>query len=110
MSNNSSSSEGSRQCTAKSKRSGNRCLRLATGGRFGKVCSMHGGKAPQTLAAAKRREVTANATAEVARLGWEPVENAPELLMSLAGETNMLKSVLSAKVAELNSANLTHVD
>jgi len=41
------------RCIAKSKQSGNRCKRNAIAG--GTVCSMHGGKAPAVIAAAKVR-------------------------------------------------------
>lgn len=42
-----------RRCRARSKRSGERCRRLAIPG--GTVCVMHGGAAPQVAAAARRR-------------------------------------------------------
>lgn len=42
-----------RQCTATSKQSGQRCRRFAIPG--GRVCVMHGGKAPQVQQAAKER-------------------------------------------------------
>ncbi len=42
-----------RRCRATSKRSGERCRRLAIPG--GAVCVMHGGAAPQVAAAAQRR-------------------------------------------------------
>lgn len=42
-----------RQCTAKSKGSGNRCKRRPIPG--GAVCVMHGGKAPQVQMAAAER-------------------------------------------------------
>lgn len=45
--------ETRRQCTAISKGTGNRCKRPPIVGGF--VCDHHGGKAPQTRAAAKRR-------------------------------------------------------
>ena len=45
--------ELNRQCTAKSKRSGERCRRAAIRG--GSVCMMHGGKSPQVLATARQR-------------------------------------------------------
>jgi hypothetical protein len=44
---------GQRQCTAKSKRTGERCRQFAMENQ--NVCRAHGGKAPQSLAAAKRR-------------------------------------------------------
>lgn len=47
------------QCTAKSKRSGERCLRWAVRGR--KTCHMHGGlcRGPQTQAGKKRSRLAA---------------------------------------------------
>jgi len=44
---------GPRQCSAKSKQSGERCKRWATPG--ASVCATHGSKAPQVKAAAERR-------------------------------------------------------
>ena len=41
------------RCEAQSKQSGTRCKRHAIAG--GRVCSMHGGKAPNVIAAAKIR-------------------------------------------------------
>lgn len=42
-----------RRCSARSKRSGERCRRAPIVG--GTVCTMHGGAAPQVRAAARRR-------------------------------------------------------
>ena len=42
-----------RQCTARSKRSGERCKRRPIRG--GNVCSMHGGKIPAVVARAQQR-------------------------------------------------------
>ena len=46
------------QCTATSKRSGQRCRRLVVGGG---VCAMHGGAAPQVAAAREGRVIAARA-------------------------------------------------
>lgn len=72
------------RCHAHSKRSGERCRRLAIPG--GTVCIMHGGAAPQVARAARRRLVYAGATTAVAQTqathpellpgGWaEPAAN-----------------------------------
>jgi hypothetical protein len=98
----------SRQCSAKSKRSGNRCLRVVP--EYGKVCASHGGRAPQTISAVRRRRVLAEAAAEVRARGFQPVEDAPRTLQFLAGEAMALKDNLAARIAELSSTDLIHVD
>lgn len=55
-----------RRCKAKSKRSGSRCKKAALKG--GKVCRTHGGVAPQTKAAAKRRQEEEAALAVASRM------------------------------------------
>jgi hypothetical protein len=55
-----------RRCHAHSKRSGERCRRLAIPG--GVVCVMHGGAAPQVAAAARRRLIYAAATVACTRM------------------------------------------
>jgi phage terminase small subunit len=64
------------QCTAKSVRSQKQCRRAAILG--GTVCIMHGGKAPQVIAAAQRRlelaQITPDRTLlEIARVAYSDV-------------------------------------
>src|SRR5690242_5034597 len=64
------------QCTAKSVRNQKQCRRAAILG--GTVCIMHGGKAPQVIAAAQRRlelaQITPDRTLlEIARVAYSDV-------------------------------------
>lgn len=59
-----------RRCTATSKHSGDRCKRAPILG--GNVCAMHGGKAPQVIAAAQQALVGARLSA--AELLFEVIE------------------------------------
>ena len=95
-------------CTATARQSGRRCRRIV--GEFATVCSNHGGSAPQVRNAARKRQMLARAAAEVQARGFNPVTDPAELLMRLAGESEALKSALAAKVTELSTANLVHVD
>ena len=71
-----------RRCTAKSKRSGERCKRSAILG--GTVCTSHGGRTPVVKAAAERRLAMRKASEQFAALGHdpdaEPVDPAEALL------------------------------
>ena len=71
-----------RRCTAKSKRSGERCKRSAILG--GTVCTSHGGRTPVVKAAAERRLAMRKASEQFAALGRdpdaEPVDPAEALL------------------------------
>jgi len=66
------------QCTATSRRSGERCKRAASIGAT--VCAKHGAGAPQVKAAAARRIEQAKAAAALARIG-QRVEGDPQALM-----------------------------
>jgi hypothetical protein len=94
----------SRRCTAKSKRSQERCRRAAVIG--GTVCAMHGGKAPQVKAAAEQRDLEAKAEAEVRSL-WvgldkaTPVKDPVASLERLAGALEQAADVVGAKVNNL---------
>jgi hypothetical protein len=59
----------SARCRARSKRSGERCRRLAIPG--GAVCVVHGGAAPQTARAALQRLLRARARREVWKLRFD---------------------------------------
>lgn len=94
-----------RQCSARSKRSGERCKRAAIRG--GKVCSFHGGKVPSVKAAAARRVALKEAEADArAVLGWkaaDPVRDPVLELAKVAAEIGALKDALSQRVNALSS-------
>jgi hypothetical protein len=60
---------GDRRCKARN-RSGERCRRAPVKG--ASVCSMHGGRAPQVIAAARTRVVEAQAALQLRAEGYEP--------------------------------------
>jgi hypothetical protein len=88
-----------RRCTARN-RSGGQCGRAPTKGAT--VCSMHGGWAPQVIAAARTRVAEAQAVRQLQAQGYEPSVNPVEELLSLAAEVTALKDVLRARVANLS--------
>src|SRR5208283_4603384 len=87
------------RCTATNRRGG-RCGRAPVRG--ARVCSMHGGKAPQVIAAATGRVVEAGAARQLRAEGYEPTVNPVEELLSLGAEVTALKDVLRARVADLS--------
>jgi hypothetical protein len=62
---------------------------------------MHGGKAPQVVAAARTRVVEAQAARQLHAEGYEPSVNPVEELLALGAEVTALKDVLRARVAHL---------
>jgi hypothetical protein len=92
------------QCTATSKRSGNRCERQA--GRV-PVCIMHGGKAPQVRDAAARRDVEAKARAAIRGMVIEPVANPLTALSEVVGEILTFKTYMAGQVDELKHLTIT---
>lgn len=90
-----------RRCTATSKRSGERCGRAAITG--GTVCAFHGGKASQVVAAARRRNVEAEALVVAERLDVVDPERA-DPQMVLLGEVDRVHAVLVWVAAELAEA------
>lgn len=67
------------------------------------VCSVHGGRAPQVRAAARRRVLERGAAAELARLDVEPVADPLTQLALLTAQAIAWKDVLAGKVNELTS-------
>jgi hypothetical protein len=71
------------------------------------VCRMHGGKAPAALAAAERRllaqQITANATATLAHEGITAVDDPIGELGKLAGAAQAMMHALGARVNALQS-------
>jgi hypothetical protein len=63
---------------------------------------MHGGRAPQVIAAARTRIVEAQALLQLRAEGYEPTVNPVEELLSLGAEVTALKDVLRARVADLS--------
>ena len=90
-------------CKAKARTTGNQCTNPPMRGQD--VCRMHGGKAPQNLAAAERRRATqalqANAEATIAHLGLEPVEDPLSELGKLASGAKAMMENLGARVNDL---------
>lgn len=93
-----------RQCTAKSKTSGERCGRYAIPG--GTVCATHGGNSPVVREAGARRivaeKIQADAAATLAHLGVEPLENPLDELGKLAAEARSMTTALGARVNALS--------
>jgi hypothetical protein len=96
---------GRRRCKATVRRTGVRCLKRPIRG--GTVCGSHGGSAPQVRNAARRRDVTANAAALVAKQGYAPLDDPVEALLSVAGEMVALKDALANQVAALTEVTVT---
>ena len=91
------------RCTAKSKRTGARCKRAPVVG--GRVCAVHGGKAPQVKAAAERRAAAqaleANARAVLAFEAVEPLTDPVLELANLAAEVKATVRALGQRVNAL---------
>ncbi len=63
---------------------------------------MHGGRAPQVVAAARTRIVEAEAARQLRTEGYEPNVNPVEELLTLGAEVTALKDILRARVADLS--------
>lgn len=91
------------QCSARAKSTGERCRRAPIRG--GAVCIVHGGKAPQVVAAAKRRREAAQVEYEVRGLlaftSYEGVCDPLEALALLADESLAFKEALASRVNDL---------
>ena len=94
------------QCTARSKRSGERCKRRPVRGLT--VCVMHGGKSPAAQAKAEQVQLEAKAEAEVRQI-WSgldkatPVKDPVASLERLAGALEQALDVVGTKVNELGN-------
>jgi hypothetical protein len=62
---------------------------------------MHGGRAPQVMAAARTRVVEAEAVRQIRAEGYEAIVNPVDELLSLGAEVTALKNELRARVAAL---------
>lgn len=91
--------DDSRRCCATSKRSGQRCKRLAIP--HGTVCVIHGGASRAVRAAAERRRAEAAATAMLNAI-WdpnaEPITDAVSALQAHAGRMENAIRVLGARL------------
>ncbi|MBY8341824.1 hypothetical protein JYK17_17480 [Streptomyces sp. KC 17012] len=102
-----------RRCTAHKKgkdgKQGERCKAWALKGQ--KVCRVHGGKAPQNLAAGERRVAEEQLEAETRRalavLDVPPVDNPLTALSELAGQVIAWKDALADRVNELHHIRYT---
>lgn len=94
--------DGRRRCTG-TNRAGNRCGRAPAKG--AKVCSFHGGKAPQVVRKAKERHVEERAQRTIERYGAvaEAVRDPLSALLLLAGEITRFKDYLAARVSDLSA-------
>ena len=83
---------GGEQCTATSKRSGDRCKRLVVGGG---VCVMHGGNAPQVRVRREARILAAEAAQEA------PVTaaDAADVMLAAMNDSHGLLQRLKANIA-----------
>ena len=97
--------DGDRQCTARSKRSGERCRAFAIRG--GKVCRAHGGAAVQVRQAAQRRlaaeKVESQIRDAIAFEAREGVEDPLEQLALLASEALAMKEALAGRINALKT-------
>ena len=90
------------RCSAKT-RDGRPCRAHAIRGAT--VCGAHGGRAPQTREAAKRRLAAAAARKKLAELDVEPLGDPFEALEDLAAEAVALKGLLADRVAALEEVD-----
>ncbi|MFI1535569.1 hypothetical protein [Streptomyces anandii] len=102
-----------RRCTAHKKgkdgKKGERCKAWALKGQT--VCRVHGGKAPQNLAAGERRVTEQRLEEETRRalaiLNVPPVDNPLTALSELAGQVVAWKDALAERVNELQRIRFT---
>lgn len=99
---------GVSQCTAKSKQSQQRCRRGAAPG--ASVCCSHGGKAPQTRAAAQRRLVEAGAAKSLAKLGVKVIDDPGAELLAVAEDQRALERYTATWIAELQATDVVDAD
>src|SRR5690606_7360026 len=91
-----------RQCTAKSKRSGERCRRWAVAA--GTVCPNDGGKSPQAQRAAKQRLAEEKARQAAVTLGLRCAVSPADTLLEEVHRTAGHVAWLAARVQELGAS------
>lgn len=94
-----------RQCTARSKRSGDRCRRAPAPG--AEVCVMHGAGAPQVRAAARVRTLKVQAEGMLRERNIEPLLDPVSFLADLAGEAREWLDICRENIAALRSWEYT---
>jgi hypothetical protein len=92
-------SMGRRRCTAR-RTDGNPCGNRPLKGQS--VCKFHGGAAPQSKAAAVRRQVEGEARALLAELGVTPVDDPLAALLRLGGQVLAWQEATAALVNQLD--------
>ncbi len=102
-----------RQCSARSKRSGERCRRAPMLGQG--VCAMHGGKSPGAVEKAAERQAEAEAEKTIAALvpllgSVEPVKDPVDLLARMLGVLEGLADNVAGRVNELQGKVATGAD
>lgn len=90
-----------RRCTAQRSKGRGPCEAWAIRG--GKVCSAHGGRAPQVIAAAAERQLDAKVRTALARLDTDAVTDPLRELMHLAGQIVAWKDALAERVNQLTA-------
>ncbi|UUW88450.1 hypothetical protein [Pimelobacter simplex] len=93
------------KCTAHSKRHKGPCGAQPVKGQ--EVCAAHGGKSPQAVAAAARRETERRADEEIRKLwpglaGHDPIKDPVDLLARTAGALEHMADVVGGRVNDLN--------
>jgi hypothetical protein len=89
------------RCKARRSADGEPCEAYAVTG--AKVCSAHGGRAPQVKEAARRRSLERQAAAELARLDVTPLEDPLSELALLAAQIVAWKNMMAERVNALTS-------
>lgn len=97
------------QCTAKSKRTGLRCLRPPRIGAT--VCHQHGGASPQVLRKAALYVVEQQAMAAVTKFGARtPVTDPLTALAEIAGEMLAVKDWIRGRVEDIDGERMRTTD
>lgn len=87
------------QCTARAKRTGDRCQKHAVAGAV--VCRSHGAGARQVRRKAHQRVAEAKALAELLSAEIEPIDNPLVELAKLGGKAKQWMDIIETRVAQL---------
>jgi len=99
---------GAHGCTAKSKRSGELCNGYAMNGQ--RLCRMHGGSAPQNIAAGERRQKHESARKVVQTYGLPVITTPEQALLDELYRTLGHVQYLGAVIAKMTDSDLKQVD